>query len=399
MTKQSVGIYGILSLLLLSIIWNYWLPSARDYLNTVSPTYDVANVDFFAYFRGGEAYLRGVEPYAGTRDGQLFIYPPTFVPLYGVLAGIDYDDARIVWVVVYASLFLLTACLVVLQAKPDYRWPLALAILFITSVSYPLRYLIKQGQIDLIVASLSFLSFVVYRWRLRWLSALILSLAVFVKLNPVFFLITFVIFFRDWKYLVWFGVWSLSIIGVSLLFFPLDWYRAFVMEVLPALTKSQTFYYNQTPLRFFAGDRWIPRIITVIGLGLLTIMGIVLGRKSMRTSVISDYKRADAFFLLNALVILVFSGSAWIMAYVWFILPVAVVLVSLIGNAKPIYIAGVGLAIAAIHARLINLPVLNAINMLGAGILIVLLVIYLFLPKMILEASHHSDKVQEAGKP
>lgn len=119
----------------------------------------------------------------------------------------------------------------------------------------------------------------------------------------------------------------------------------------------------------------------------------------MRTSVISDYKRADAFFLLNALVILVFSGSAWIMAYVWFILPVAVVLVSLIGNAKPIYIAGVGLAIAAIHARLINLPVLNAINMLGAGILIVLLVIYLFLPKMILEASHHSDKVQEAGKP
>jgi uncharacterized membrane protein YjjP (DUF1212 family) len=397
--KQKTGIYTILSVLLFSTIWNYWVPSANDYLNMVSPTYERANVDFYAYYRGGEAYLRGVEPYAGTRDGQLFIYPPTFVPLYGLLANMDYDDARNTWVVVYASLFLLTACFTVLQARPDDRWLLALVILFIVCVSYPLRYLIKQGQIDLIVGSLSFLSFLVYRWKLRWLSALILSLAAFVKLNPVLFLITFVIFFKDWKYLIWFGVWSLSIIGVSLFFFPLDWYRAFVMEVLPALTKSQTFYYNQTPLRFFAGDKWIPRIITLSGLGTLTILGFVLGRMSKQKLETSDWTNADAFFLLNALVILLFSGSAWIMAYVWFILPVAVVLVKLIGNVKPIFIAAVGLSVAAIHARLVDLPILNAINMLGAGFLIMLLVIYLFFPDSILKASSRSDGLQEAGKP
>lgn len=385
MNKTKTALSVLLTTFLLAILWNYWLPSARDYLNIVSPTYERANVDFYAYYRGGEAYLRGQEPYAGTRDGQLFIYPPTFTPLYSLLAQYDYDEARYIWVVVYSVSFLITIGLTVLQAKPGDRWTTLLIIFFIVFISYPLRYMIKQGQVDLIVASLSFLSYLVYRWRLRWLSALILALAVFAKLNPLFFLITFVIFFRDWKYLIWFGAWCGVIILASSLFFPLDWYRAFVMEVLPALTKSQTFYYNQTPLRFVAGERWIPRLITAGGLGSLSIFAYFTGWRQGDLANVKNSDRlqkADVFFLINALTILLCSGSAWIMAYVWFILPVAVVLVDLIPDVRPSYLAGVGLSIAAIHARLIDLPVLNSINMIGAGVLLALLVSYMLAPNL-----------------
>jgi hypothetical protein len=95
-------------------------------------------MDFLAYYRGGQAYLRGQGPYSGTSDGQPFIYPPTFVPFYALLANLSNKRARFLWVGLYALFFILNLILL----------------------------LIRQGQIDLIVISLCFASFLFYRKKI-----------------------------------------------------------------------------------------------------------------------------------------------------------------------------------------------------------------------------------------
>lgn len=378
-----------LGVLMLALFWNLWLPSAKGFLNTFSPTLQTHNVDFYAYYRGGQAFLKGIEPYAGTRDGQLFIYPPTFVPLFGQIARLDYDTARYTWAEVYTLIFLCAVGLLLWWLPARHRLTGLLITFSIVLLSYPVLYHIRQGQVDFIVASFCFASLVFYMKGRETLSAFCLATATLIKLNPVFFLITFVVFLRNWKFLVRYGLILAGFIVLSTLFFPLDWYRAFIMEVLPTLTKSNEFFYNQSLLRFFAGDRYIPRILTLLGIVGFSLLAWWAGKKyevQLRKvcnagHFVPEKFLPSVFFLMNAIVILLFSGSAWIMAYVWFILPVVPVFLGIVIRGKTWLAAAFSVGVAAAHSILYGAPVFNAINMIGASICLFTLAFAVIFPK------------------
>lgn len=370
------------------ILWNYWLPSAKGYFNDYSPMHQTYNVDFFAYFRAGQAYLRGQDPYMGTRDGQTYIYPPTLVPFYAQLARLDYETARRLWVGIYTFFFSIAVFLLMQLIAQRDRKHLAVILGVILLVSYPLRYLIRQGQIDLIVASLNFSSLAFYLFNRKNLSAAFLAVSTLVKLNPLFLLITFVIFFRDWKYLLRYGAIIAALVAVSLLFMPLKWYWMYAVQVLPSLTKSTGLFFNQTPLRFIAGSRYLPRLMTILVILVAVVFAWFAGKQFLpfrhflgapRQSPQAVY-RACVFFLINSIITLFASGSAWIMAYVWFILPLAPVLLFVFQNRGHWLAAGLTLGAAAAHARLVEQPVLNSINMIGASICLVFLLLEILAP-------------------
>ena len=56
--EKGIPLKILLSALLVLMLWNVFLPAFKDLFNFVSPTYNVSNVDFYAYYRGGQAYLK-----------------------------------------------------------------------------------------------------------------------------------------------------------------------------------------------------------------------------------------------------------------------------------------------------------------------------------------------------
>lgn len=91
-----------------------------------------------------------------------------------------------------------------------------------------------------------------------------------------------------------------------------------------------------------------------------------------------------AFFLANGLTILLFAGKAWIMAYVWFILPLAVVLLYALESGRLWWIATMLFGAIAIHAQVGNGKIFSAINMIGAAVCLSGIILMLFWPRLAL---------------
>jgi Glycosyltransferase family 87 len=373
------------------IFWNYFQPGVIYRFNILSPGLSVANIDFNAYYSAGKAYLQGVNPFHGTR----FVYPPTFIPFYSLIARLNYNTARVVWVGFYSACFLLALALVVYRTEARNRLNLIFLNLLIVLVSFPVAYYVQQGQMDLVVASFSFASLVLYQMKQKNLSALCLVVATLVKVTPVLFLITFVIFYRDWKYLLRYLVILTLVILASGIFFPLSMYYTYVTKVIPSSTGSVQHIYNQTLLRFFVGKKYIPQALTILGLGWITVMAWFCGKKYAAESENPDADGRSrkkeflgyAFFFANGLTILLFSGKAWVMAYVWFILPLAVVLIYALEHGHFWWAAWIVLGAVAIHSRISDGKLFTVINMLGAMICLAGMMAVFYLPKLTLKDS------------
>lgn len=98
--------WSIILVLTLAVVisWNYWLPIAEDFYNLVTPADEnrqvaLRNVDFFAYYNAGARFENGANPYfygdPAIRNFSDYIYPPTLLPLYGLISNLEYDQARL----------------------------------------------------------------------------------------------------------------------------------------------------------------------------------------------------------------------------------------------------------------------------------------------------------------
>jgi hypothetical protein len=367
-------VYLFIAVFLLVYGFNRWLPSVKTFYLWISPTNNnVANVDFHAYYMAGEAYNKQINPYQYSEATMAFNYPPTFVPLYAILARLNYTTARAIWLIFYCALFVIAAWLYLRWIPKSDRIPALLLLAGLVLYSYPLAYHIRQGQMDMVSSSLAFIALMLYLMKHPNLSAVFLAAATLVKLNPVFLLATFVLFTGDWKYLLRYAAALLAMILISFLFFKPDYYRMYLLQVLPTQTKSMDSNYNQTPLRFFAGDRWIPRIITITLSGLLSVFAYWLGKK------FSPKQPEHLFlvFLLNVIIMLFVSGKAWVMAYTWFLIPSVPVIFYLSRHRSRLLFGLTTVALLMMQSVPYDDPVLNTINMAGAAACAILIVILL----------------------
>jgi len=73
---------------------------------------------------------------------------------------------------------------------------------------------------------------------------------------------------------------------------------------------------------------------------------------------------------MNLLVVLLFAGKAWSMAYVWTILPSALLLTYLLHTrSKTWYLVVVSIAIFLLTSKVYGFPVLESLNLFGNLIL------------------------------
>jgi len=381
--------------LALAVAWNFWLPLAEDFYNDVTEANalrnrDLQNVDFFAYYLAGARFADGQNPYYFDQGQERlyaeYVYPPTYLPLYRALSRLPYDQARLLWLGLYLAGYAGLAVVVNRAALPEHRSTLLALTALLTFTSFPFLMHIHNGQSDVFVLILLLLGWTVYA-RGAWLPASILfALATLAKVNPALFLVYFGLYRRDARFALGFSLTCAAVGLASLAFVPASLYRDYLFDVLPQVTRGTAYWPNQSLLRFVPeGQDWLAPIVTAVGLGLFAWMAAWLGRRHSALQRQPGWPLgagtwvSESLFWMNMAVILVLSGKAWSMAYVWMILPMALFLTYLLH--QPIRAWYLGLTAAAallLSSKIYGYPLLDFLNLLGSLLLLVVLGLWIF---------------------
>jgi hypothetical protein len=325
----------MLSICLL-IAWNYTVPLAV--LHPVSTRlvpwalYGLDSIDFNVYYRAAQVWLSRGNPYANLSQLS-FEYPPLSLPFFALFTYFGFQLASQLWVLAYFSMFAVALLALGFALKKDKRPAFVTIAALLLITSYPFLIMYQLGPIDLFLASLTVLSFVAERLRHRSLSAVILSIAALLKGTPVFLLIYFVVFRRDLRYLAWFLLSTIGIVGISLIIIPVQLYWYWVADLLPRLYVEYSLESSQSLVRlFYLAGFSKPALegISIAGFGLFAIFAFYVNSNRWTDAFGEKTFRADVMFLMNGLIMLLLSPRSTVYPYVWVILPLALFLINLL---------------------------------------------------------------------
>ncbi len=343
---------------------------------------DLKNVDFFVFYTTGKKFMRGDDPYFFGQANQEnpvisdYHYSPVFLPLFSLFARLEYDQARTLWLVLYGLGYLTIMGIMVYGMPSDWSFPFLIAGLSITLLSSPLLGHILTGQTDIFVIVLILGSFMAYAARHRFTSVLLLAIGTVLKISPFFLLIYFVLFLRDFRYLLLYLATMVAIVAASLFYVPFSYYPEYVFSVLGEVTKGTGMILSQSLVSYFSFSPFLTRLISICGIGALAAFDWLIGRSFSAVErqpglpLTNDHFRSEVVFLLNLCWVLIFHAGAWPYTYVWLILPSAWLLVGLIRKrVKPVYLAVIALGILLIMAKDYGFPILAKLNLWGNVIL------------------------------
>jgi hypothetical protein len=396
--------------LCLLIGWVFWLPAAQTaYFFRYEPNYP--NPDFVAYYVAGQAFDKGYNPYLDNHaadptlfdvrpDGfSRFIYPPTLLPFYSILGKLSYKYARAIWAGLNLLMIVAAYLTLIFQSKKEDRLPFFIIGASLLLTSQPLIFHIQQGQVDMFVAGLGLFAYAAYQRKRKLLSAILLAIAVFTKLSPVILLATFIFYNRDLEYLLKFCLVFAGIFALSLIVVPFNLYSDFVTLVLPVISSGRGFFVNQSLIRLVASGDLAPKILSLVGFGGFTLFAWWRGSKAHKAadnfypSMLAPDKWMGAIFLMNVLIMLLFSGVAWHMAFVWVIIPAALVLSRFYRSSHTWWISIFLIACILVNSTVDEPLYLQSLNMIGGSLMLVTLFILILFPKISLKKSETLENV------
>ena len=172
-----------------------------------------------------------------------------------------------------------------------------------------------------------------------------LSLATLTKGPAVILLVYFVLFRKDFKYLLRFLLSTIIIVGISLLVIPIGVYQYYFLHVVPTFSGVINASSNQSVggLVSVANLSYIAPVVSLVGFALFVFFSWWAG--SRRLPIHLENLSSDAMFLMNVLIMLLFGPRSIIYPYVWVIIPLALFLSGILMEpVRSRYLALVGFA-------------------------------------------------------
>jgi len=288
--------------------------------------------DFYNLYGEGKWWLSGAYMYPGTNLFTYpFAYPPSSLPLFGFFAQFDFGVAAQLWTAMELVVFFVALLSVVHTLKPARRYLFvsSAALLFFTS--YGVRIELQLGQINMLLVGLTILSLVAHSSNHSHVSATLLAAGTLLKGPPVLFLVYFVVFYRDLRYLVYFLESIFAILGISLLVVPIQLYWIWMVNVFPTLFVGAALPINESVMGtiFISGFSYLTPGVFVVGTCMFAMFAYRAYSKSLTRPSGPSLVAADAMFLMNSLMILLLGTRSWPQDYVWVIIPVALFLSAL----------------------------------------------------------------------
>ena len=276
------------------------------------------------------------------------------------------------WLALNVSAFALMV-LVAVAVSRGRRLEVFTAAVLLTMVSFAFFYHVHEGQIDMIVAALSVSAFLLYP---RWQGLAVgraarrrrrhegLAGAAGRGDRPVLPRLAL----RAQGA----GVRRRGLRRLARSSWTSRLYREYVVKILPTIAGSDSSPYNQTPLRFWWKYPTAVKIGSALGYAALLFLVWVTGKNSRRLP--QAERRVDlrternAVLLLAVVLMLLFSPLAWQMAYVWVIVPLALVLTAAPPRGKEWAVLVLAVGAALLSMRMWPYRVLDMTNMIGAAV-------------------------------
>ncbi|MDK1028178.1 MAG: glycosyltransferase family 87 protein [Anaerolineae bacterium] len=157
----------------------------------------------------------GLSPYAHT----IIAYPPLAIAIFSTFSIIGYPAYyKLITSITLLAYFVVTVVISLILA-PKKNQPL-LMLLFLSGLfSYGFQFELERGQFNMIVFSFCLLGIYIYHFhhKLRFFAYLLITLAIQLKIYPVFFVVMFINDWSDWRNTIRRFI-ILGLINVSLLF-------------------------------------------------------------------------------------------------------------------------------------------------------------------------------------
>ena len=167
---------------------------------------DIVGYDYRDFYQASSYIARGESPYSVSR----YVTPPLPALLNVMFVPLGFEAARTLFIsliplFIFISYFLIYGAIRDSNSKAD-SW-LLLSGIFVILLSYPFYFLLERGNIDGVVllcmcAGLHFLA------KKVWLSALLLAVAISLKLYPILILAS-LFCSRRWQPFLWTCGWLL----------------------------------------------------------------------------------------------------------------------------------------------------------------------------------------------
>lgn len=282
----------------------------------LNPTYP----DFTNYYYGPKLAFEGISPYLPNKN--LFTpttYPPTLFPIFKFLSYLDFILAGKIWTI--GSIFSLLLSLIILLKihKQNLFSNTALLLYGLTFLSFPIKFSLGMGQINLYILLLIVL-FIYFLNKGMSRAGAFLSFAIILKLFPVF-LIPYLVILKKWKILliIFSLFFTISVITYLVLGREINIY--YIQKIAPTLMDSwKGDYYSQSLSGLLTREisdlreRQILKNIISAGMLGLTFILLVLNK---------DVKRDELILKISTLINLnvLINGFSWQHHFVWMIIP------------------------------------------------------------------------------
>jgi hypothetical protein len=366
----------------------FWLPAARGYYDLPQPLQTGASApqfDLFQYYASGHNWRLGLDPYATLlgvagalavpRSAQVsgFIYPPVFLPLFGELSRLAYSTARAAWLTLSLAM-LVVPLLIGAALAPGRRLETLGAGLLLISVSNPVLFHIRQGQIDMIVAGLAITACLLCDRARAWPASLLFGIAIAIKLTPLVLLLSLVAYRRDWNLLLKTALVCACLVLGSLVLVHPQLYVEFFTKVLPEASEGNPYFHNQSLLRAWSHLGAFARYASLAGFALVIAAAAASGPRRSdthhRISLRGDHgalrSRDTQVLALAVLGQLLFAPLSWRMAFVWVVVPMALVLAAAPWEGRRWHYVTVLTGTVLMCMPLWDHPVLDSLETIGA---------------------------------
>lgn len=215
-------------------------------------------LDFATYYEAVTRIMFGLNPYSKV-GSYWFTYPATSLPYFAIFGFLPYFWSQIIWTVASLGSVLLSVILLLKLNVKKNTWYWIIVVFGLALLPFPMRFNLLMGQVNNFILLLLVLALYFDQKSNHKFSGLFWSVAILIKVLPIFLIFVFMRHNRRKTITVLFVTLFLGILA-SILLFGLKLNLDYLLTILPQSLGSlgKEVYYNQSLSGFVARLPYIP---------------------------------------------------------------------------------------------------------------------------------------------
>lgn len=315
--------------------------------------YSSIGPDFTQVWISAKDLVASKEPYLDPNLNYPNAYPPISVIFFMPLAFLSHQMALVLFTYVSFASIVSSVFLSLKIAMKEVPWYYFLMFLGLSFASFPIRFSLGMGQVNIIVLFLLLLSVFLETGKSKNSLLAGLSLGVAIALKPIFaFFLIFFALKKSWRLVFVSSFFVALLTAITLIFWPLqiwiNWYQSSIAPLTNFTSPFLYVYQNQGLFGFvsryignFDVRIYITKIVTFIIVPIACYLA--LKRKEVDLGL--------SFFIIT---LLLFDITSWQHHFVWLMFPFVVLFVHILKSKKTILLGVLLFAYLLISGNLKN---------------------------------------------